>query len=114
MATDEITLREYIESRLDSLHNMMRDNFKSLEQRLDGMNRFREQLNRQAETFVTREAKDKCREGMYIELNKLNTWKSNMEGMATQRSVNFAIFVALSGFIAGVSTLLIQLLKIGG
>ena len=114
MATDEITLREYIESRLDSLHNMMNDHFKSLETRLDNMNKFREQLNRQAESFVTREAKDKCREGIHIELNKLNTWKSNMEGMASQRSVNVAIFISVIGFITAVSTLLIQLLKIGG
>jgi len=61
MTKDEaITLREYIDTRIDALEKRFTDinratdlAAKAIEQRLEGMNEFREQLRSQAGTFVT-------------------------------------------------------------
>jgi hypothetical protein len=53
-----VTLREYLEARLEATEDALHLARAELERRLAGMNEFREQLKDQAAKFVTREELD--------------------------------------------------------
>ena len=50
---DGVTLKEYVESRLNAIDKATDLARTQMESRLETMNEFRDQLNRQASTFVT-------------------------------------------------------------
>lgn len=67
--TDNITLRHYLEKRLDTyadahkrehelIDKALGEDKNSMTKRLEGMNEFRAQLNNQANTFATKESMD--------------------------------------------------------
>ena len=53
-----VTLKEHIETRLDALDKALNLAEKSMEKRLEGMNAFREQINKIEGTLVTRKELD--------------------------------------------------------
>jgi len=83
--------------------------FQSLEERLDRMNEFREQLNRQATTFVTRETYEAKHDGHQKQIDELLLSKATLEGKASQLSVNVALIIAISGGVVSIIGLIIKL-----
>ncbi|MBU1008416.1 hypothetical protein KKA53_05060 [Candidatus Dependentiae bacterium] len=55
---NDVTLKELMETRIASVEQGIALARHELDRRLEGMNEFREQLNKQAASFVTREAVD--------------------------------------------------------
>lgn len=49
-----ISLREYFDAKFEALEKSIELSRASMEKRLEGMNEFREQLNKQAGTFITK------------------------------------------------------------
>jgi len=128
---DGVSLKEYIESRLDAMDKAVNVSRATMESRLESMNEFRNSLKDQATTFVSRqelgltlaklegEIKDlknrdsvsrieydtnhKVLEG---KIDILNTYKDTMTGKASQSSVNIAYVISGISIIIGLVGLL--------
>ena len=103
----DVTLKEHIETRLNDLEKANVLAAKALDKRLEGMNEFREQLRRQAETFVSNVAYDKDRDMMERDIRELLKFRDTMDGKASQSSVNVAYLIAGAGFILSVLKLIL-------
>ncbi len=55
---DEVSLKEFLNSRIDEIKDSVKVAYTSMEKRLEGMNEFRGQLKDQTAKFVTREEID--------------------------------------------------------
>lgn len=82
---DGISLREYIEARLDAIEKATNLAKEQMNYRLEGMNEFREQLNRQAATFVTNK-----------ELN------AKLDGLEKSRRDNLSLLISLVALGIGI------------
>lgn len=56
--SESVSLKEYLNSRIDDVKESVKTAYAAMEKRLEGMNEFRSQLKDQAGRFVTREEMD--------------------------------------------------------
>ena len=68
-----------------------------LEKRLESMNEFRLQLKDQAGTFFTKNEHEVYMSSVEKDLRVLRESKANLEGKASQSSVNVALIISLLG-----------------
>jgi hypothetical protein len=97
-----VTLREYVDTRFEATQYNIGTTAQQLEKRLDGMNEFREQLNAQATTFISRvEVEDKIKTRTVVEdtlserINVNEQKISNLEGRSW--AVGFAFSIVTVG-----------------
>jgi len=121
--TDEVvSLREYVETLIRALEKATDVAREEMNRRLEGMNKFREELDRQTATFVTREVldvvvakwdADLCafKDAIRLEIKPLTTFKNKDEGKEEQKSDNRALIWALLAFLMGISSLIIAIVK---
>ena len=75
-----------------------------LEKRLESMNEFRLQLKDQAGTFFTRNEHSTYMTSVEKDLRMLRESKANLEGKATQTSVNISTAIAVIGVMLGLAS----------
>ena len=115
-----VTLKEYFESRLTALEDMVKRRFESQERavstalaanekRLDGMNEFRNTLNDQSKTFVTKaefiglEALINAKLGAIEKaVQAIQISDATLAGKASQNAVLGAYGVAVIGIVLGI------------
>jgi hypothetical protein len=81
------------------------DTKQGLERRLEGMNEFRAQLERQAGTLLTRERFDVEHQALVEKVEALSQWKAGREGQ-NSRAIMVSIvaaIVALLGIVVGIA-----------
>ncbi len=78
--TDTVSMKEYVDERLDAQQKAVDKAEQQLRERLAGMNEFRDTLRDQAGKFVTRDEITLLREASDSRLHGLELWKANMEG----------------------------------
>ena len=134
----EINLKEYLDSKIHSLHSEINVKIESLkdattlarttmDERLARMNEFRDTLRDQNATFVTREEHNaliKSIDDKFFlvtsELNSkldkiednlriLNESKAKLEGKADQSQVNIALIISIVSIMIGIIGFLIRL-----
>jgi len=107
MESESITLKDYLETKINNIEKAVSLAHAAMEKRLEGMNEFRDQLRDQTGTFLTREAYEAKHELLEKQVDELRLNRAMLEGKASQTS--FYITLALS--LIGLSFGLINLLK---
>ncbi len=95
----DVTLREYLEARLEATEDALALARVELERRLASMNEFRDQLREQAAHFVTREALEA----------QIRVLEARME-LATKGKVSWSvatIVIILTGLVVALATALL-------
>jgi hypothetical protein len=89
-----------LEKKIAVLMQMATDGDKALElamhnlsRRLDEMNQFRQQINEERNTFLSKESFEIKYASMESSVNKLSSWRSNMEGRFWALGAGIAAFV---------------------
>jgi hypothetical protein len=135
MPTEErITLREFIEQRLEDLERCLDAKFHyiedsttlakdSMERRLDGMNEFRETLRDQSATMLSRAEFDAYHNRLMAEnsasheriekdMRSLELSRAELQGKASQTAVLISLGVALLSLLLGAIGIVIQYMRI--
>lgn len=111
MADDRVPLREYVEALINAIVVARDTAYESMNQRLDGMNEFRDALRDQAGRFVTRDEVRSLIDGLTKDIKSLELSRAELQGKASQTSVNVGyVFTAIAVLISVIG-LAIQFLK---
>jgi len=132
---DMISVKEYIESRLDDTTKLFETKVDALdkatvlkvdaldkatilasqqmEKRLEGMNEFRESLRDQNATFVRKDEYDTKHEALEktfnVRVSALELSKAELQGKANQSSVNMSVFFAATGLLISLLSLTVAI-----
>lgn len=109
MSKPEITLREYLDSKIQAIDKATILALSALEKRLESMNEFRDQLKDQASRFITREELNQAVKPLDTNIEMLREAKANFEGKASQSSVYFSMGIAVLGLIIGLIGLYLKM-----
>ncbi|OFV80214.1 MAG: hypothetical protein A2Y78_04795 [Acidobacteria bacterium RBG_13_68_16] len=112
-----VSLREYFDQRFAESQRSIDKAEHLMEQRLAGMNEFRDTLRDQASRFVTREemlAAIKALPCVIHEsrVSSLDNWRARMEGVASQRSVMVTGALAVAGLIMSALALVLAWVRV--
>ena len=80
-----------------------------LERRLEMLNEFRTAMKDQAAGFFTRAEHSLYMESVASDLRSLREWRSELNGMASQHSVNVALLISLLSLLIGSVSILLRL-----
>ncbi len=121
MSPDEVTLKEYLDERFKSLelqiesqsrlqnqHNILNELAiktakENTDARLAQMNEFREQMKDERSLYATRESVS----ASAGEIAALREWKSNLEGKASQSSVNTVLVISIISILIGIAGIIL-------
>jgi len=106
---DVVSLRDYLEARIDGVTETMRATATSLDKRLEAMNEFRAAMNDQRVMLESRMSESVPRSEYVVQhraletqVNTIDKWRSNMEGKASQTSVFGAYVVSIIGWVLAI------------
>lgn len=106
----DIPLRDYFEARLAALEHHIKVAAAAMEKRLDAMNEIREQLRDQAATFMPRSEYNIHHEKLVEDVRDLRESKAQLEGKASQKSVNVTLVISIFGLILALISVIERLL----
>lgn len=115
---DSVTLKEYIESKIESLDKKIEMNLHlnqialdkaaaQMDERLSRMNEFRDTLRDQAGTFITRTEIELITSKIDVDIRELRESRAKLEGKADQNSVYVA-------YVFAIIAVIISLIKLFG
>jgi hypothetical protein len=99
---DGVTLREFLEARLDAMDKAVSVSRATMETRLEGMNEFRNTLRDQAGHFITRQELAVMLSKIHSDIDDLKTYRDTMQGKASQSSVMIALIFAVISAVIGI------------
>ena len=105
---DGVTLKEYIESRLDATEKATELAAKLLDTRLESMNEFRAAMRDQINQFVMRSECGIRKQSVDNDIRILREYKAALEGKASHLYVSITLIIALLSLFVGVIGLLIK------
>ena len=97
-----VSLREFVESKLESLEKATAVAYEAMEERLKGMNEFRDALRDQTSNFLTRTEFIAAHERVCDDIRILREYRASLEGKASQQAVVGAYILAAIGFVIGI------------
>ena len=97
-----VSLKEYFEVRLNAISTSTKLAAESLEKRLENMNEFRELVNDQQKTFLTKSEYDIHHGTLVNDIRVLRESKALLEGKASQNSVYLAYLISALGLIIAI------------
>ena len=103
----EVSWKEYVDVRLKELEKGNILTKSEMDRRLEGMNEFRRQLDKQANTFITRIEHD----SVCDRIKSLELSRAELSGKASQSSVITTTIIASLGILIGVIGLVLAILK---
>src|SRR3989304_5414015 len=92
-----VTLREYLESRIQAVERGIEVANRSMQERLSGMNEFRDTLKDQAARFVTRDELETKLSTIDRQLKELQLDKAKLDGKASQSQAMITLIFAIIG-----------------
>lgn len=111
----DIPIKDYFEMRIEALEKATTLAALQMDKRLEGMNEFRTQLKDQGQTFLTRAEMDIVSHNTRSEISLmkddiriLREAKAQMEGKASQQSVQVSLVFAIIGILIGIASLMIK------
>lgn len=104
-----VSLREYIEEKFMAAEKANTLFMDRLDDRLESMNQFREDLRRQAAAFLTRAEFDTSHARIVEDIRSLRESRAALEGRASQLSVQITFLLALAGLAVSLAALLLKL-----
>ena len=106
----EVSLREHLESRIQALEKATEVAARGMERRLEGMNEFRSQLEKQTRTFVDKEAYQHRHDMVCDRIKELESFKDKLDGKASASALQLTTILAVAALVIAVFGLLIELL----
>ncbi len=103
-----VTLKEYIDTRMDALQLAIKLVTDSLDKRREDMNEFRAQMQDQTAHFITRAELNVVRESQDKDIKSLRESRATLEGKASQNSVMVSYIIAFIGIAIGIVALWIR------
>lgn len=103
-----VSLRDYMEARLNAMDRATEVARASMDKRLDGMNEFRNALKDQSGQMVTRAEMDLKIGPIIKDIADLNNFKASHEGKASQISVIISLGIGLLGLALGGAALILH------
>ena len=104
---NEVTLRDYIDTRICAVNEATRIAHSSMEKRLEGMNEFRSALKDQSSTFISRAEHDKVLE----DIRELRESRAELAGKASQSAVIGSYILAVLGLLVSAVSMVGHLVK---
>ena len=93
---DLVSLRDYVESRLDAIKATMEASDKAMEFRLESMNEFRDQINTERRAYITRSEHELIHNQLADDIRMLRESKAKAEGKASIGVVLASIAIMLT------------------
>ena len=117
-----ISLKDYIDTLLSRQHDYFSTKIDSvdkatclaaatLERRLEGMNEFRLALDDQSRTMITRVEWVAFKESTDKDIKFLRESRAELAGMASQKSVNFAMLCSIAALVLGAMAVMVALVR---
>lgn len=97
---DDVTLREYIESRIDGIETAIQKAEEALNIRLEHMNEFREQISRERGQYLTKEVYEEHQKAVDERLKNLEMAGSFSSGKMWMVMAGFALIPTVIAIIA--------------
>lgn len=107
---DIVTLREYLESRLEAVAATMAATEKALEVRLAAMNELRDQINTERGRYVQREESNKDHRALEADIRDLRESRALLAGKASMASVFWTGFVSVLSLMIALMSLAVTFL----
>ena len=107
-----VSWREYVDMRLEAMDKALGLSREVLDVRLEGMNRFREQLTKQSETFLTRSEYDAKHSLLMERIRQIELESAKISGKADQGAVYSARLIAVIGIIMGIVSIVLTVLHV--
>lgn len=111
MSDDSVSLKEYLESRINGVEKATTVAAASMEKRLESMNEFRSQLKDQTATFLTKEYYEMNHKVVQDQVDVLRLSKAELAGKASQSSVTVAFIISAIGIIFSIISLVKDFIK---
>jgi hypothetical protein len=109
--SNAVPLKEHIEVRIDALEKATEVAAKEMNRRLEGMNEFRAQLDKQTRTFIDKDHFESRWDSLCNRVVSLENFKERQVGKANQKDVTITLIVALSSLALGIGSIIVVLLK---
>jgi len=106
-----VSLKEYVDDKFLALEKSLTLARTDMDRRLEGMNEFRDQLNRQAATFVTRDTCSISSEKREADIRMLRESRATLEGKASQQSVYVTLALSFLSLLFGAISLVLHWIK---
>jgi hypothetical protein len=103
-----VTLKEYVESRIEAVEKGIEVANAVMQDRLAGMNEFRDTLKDQASRFITREEVDIKLKSIEDRVQELQLSKAAMDGKASQTHANIIMVIAIIGLVISFISLFLK------
>lgn len=97
--SNKISLKEYFNIRVDAIEKSIEVAHEEMNRRLEGMNEFRKQLDRQSDDFFSRSEHELFRRKVEEDIQGLREFRSEMRGKASQSSVILSTLLAVGGLL---------------
>ena len=107
---DEVSLKEYIDIKINSMERAVDVASQGMNKRLEGMNEFRQQLKDQTNTFLTRNEYETKHTLLADKISDLRESRAEMAGKASQKSVNITLLISILGLVIGLVSILHSLI----
>ena len=111
MDTQRAWLNEKIDIKIASIEKGIDIAHKEMDRRLEGMNEFRAQLDKQAKYFVNQKEIDVVINKINEDIKTLREYKAMLEGKADQKSVTIAFVMSVFALIIAIVSIIIFLIK---
>jgi hypothetical protein len=108
--SEAVSLKEHLESRIHALEKATTVAAAEMNRRLEGMNKFREELDQQTRTFVDKNDFEHRYEVLCGRIVSLETFKEQQTGKANQKDVTNALIIALIGIAVSVCSLVVAII----
>lgn len=105
VVSESVSLKEYFDSRIESINESTTLARNAMEKRLEGMNEFRDALKDQTNKFVTRQEMTDSMLRISEDIRILRESKATIEGKASQNAMIATLIVAVGGLIVGTVSL---------
>ena len=92
--TEEVSIKEYFDARINALEKATTVAANSLEKRLEGMNEFRSQLKDQQSTLMPRTEFNSLHTLIVNDIQDLKESRAELRGKASQKSVIVAYIIS--------------------
>ena len=106
-----VSLKEYIDTRLEAIDRAIQTADAVLSYRLAGMNEFRDAMKDQALRFALRDEVEKDLAAIRQDIRYLREAKAEMDGKASWQALVFSTLVALSGVVLGIIAVILQVVR---
>jgi hypothetical protein len=107
---DIVSLRDYIESRLDAIRSTMQATDKTVEARLLAMNELREQINAERGHYLPRSEHEAIHKSLDEDIRSLRESRSELAGKASMAQLYATWIFASVGLVISLLSLLKNLM----